>query len=684
LEVCPEDKIGCASPKREINWRILAAVGALMLLTAALRAYRLDEQSVWYDEYHSAVHVEAPDLMTYMTVTRQFNQEHVPLYYVAEYFWAQIFGTAPTNLRWLSILFNVLTVPLLCGLGRRLFNPRAGLMAGLFFALSPMQIWHGQSLRPYAMVVLMAAVSMHTLVWAVQEGKAWCWLAHGVSNALLMWTHPFGVLALAGMAPAFLFMERKRCGSFLLWGAGNAAALFSVWLYFRSMPYLGEDAYVWFQPPDLKLLLFNLAGNDALMRLELYTNGATWPWVPSALAAALMRARAVSDWVLLAAGLLMIVWLALGLRGKNSPKRRVGMVFVLGVLVVPGLALLVLTYVWRPCFMPRYTLYSALPLHLALGGAISGISVSALRRTALVGLAGVYMLQLAFVLPAATRTDWHGMFRYLSAQAKQGDMVANVGGMPPSTLLFTYRARQSGYARLPEPVYNLYDLCEKTERFFADEKNADASVWAVYDQAYQWGPNRQYLDCFGRRGYALSFQEFIVQENIIVYRIRRGVTGGPPIGDCRDCAPDDSIYEKILATAGIFRSDPAAWEPAVASLRGLIDTEIPPDKQWLAMVGICLVDAGRPELGKRFAEASIKLAPEFGLGEMALGFALQRLGDTGGAEAAFERGFAWDAFFSLYRPLVKSLCETGASERTRAEAARLNRMGVETPMFLSR
>ena len=682
MESGPTAENALAPPPGGTFRRMLPAVLAIMLLAAGLRAWRLNEQSVWHDEYYSAVHVEAPDLATYMTLVRLYNPEHVPLYYLAEYGWARAVGTDPERLRWLSILFGALTVPLLCALGRRLFSPAAGLWAGLLFALSPAQLWHGQSLRPYALLVLAAAASMHTLVWAVQEGGVLRWLAHGAANILLMWTHPFGVLLLGGMAPAFLFMKPRRWRPFLLWAGFNAAVLFSVWVYFRTMPYVGEAAYAWFQMPDPARLLFDFAGDDALLRLDVRSDGATWPWVPAALAAVLQQARAASDWIIVAAGLAAMLWLGAGVRRKQPARHRMRAAFLLGILTIPMLVLLVLSVTVRPAVVPRYTVYSGLALYLALGGAAAGISAAGLRAAVLACGACVCALQLAFVLPAPTRTDWHGMFRYLSEQCGPRDLIATVGPLSTPELLYTYRARQSGFARPAETFPTLPVLCEKTRDFFAEAANADASVWVFYDQAYRQGPDARVVDCFSRQGYDVSSKEFVVQENLIVYRVRRGGVSAPQAADCRACALDDRVYEKLLAAAGVDRSDAAAWARATASLANTVDMELPPDKEMLAMVSVLLSDGGDADLGRRFAEASLRLAPEYGTGSLALGYALWRLGDAAGARTAFDRAFEQDPLMALYRPLMQALCESGLSERTRAEAKKLHKMGVDTPRFV--
>lgn len=137
---------------RKARRRAAIALLAVILLAAGLRLYRLDEQSIWADEWPNVAHLDAPDALSYVRLIQLMypEQAHACLYYFAQYWWARAAGGSLAGLRLLPVATSLATVPLLFLLVSLLFGRGPGLIAALFFALSPQHIWHAQEIRPYA------------------------------------------------------------------------------------------------------------------------------------------------------------------------------------------------------------------------------------------------------------------------------------------------------------------------------------------------------------------------------------------------------------------------------------------------------------------------------------------------------------------------------------------------------
>ncbi|HRZ17609.1 MAG TPA: hypothetical protein P5141_08615, partial [Candidatus Hydrogenedentes bacterium] len=131
--------------------------GALLFLLAlGLRLRGIGAESVWMDDFFSAARLDAPNLLQFLRDQRGDNWEMVPVYYTLEYFWA---GLRPGSLAWvrgLSALFGAGAVVWVFLLGRRLGGMLAGCLAGLVMALSPWMVFHGQGLRPYALMLFLS------------------------------------------------------------------------------------------------------------------------------------------------------------------------------------------------------------------------------------------------------------------------------------------------------------------------------------------------------------------------------------------------------------------------------------------------------------------------------------------------------------------------------------------------
>ncbi len=129
----------------------------VLLLAFAVRFHALEAQSLWNDEGNSLRLAERtiPDL-----VDATGRDIHPPGYYLALKGWIALAGASEFGLRSLSALEGVLTVALTIALGRTLFRGAAGMLAGLFVALSPFAVYYSQEMRMYAQLALLSAASM--------------------------------------------------------------------------------------------------------------------------------------------------------------------------------------------------------------------------------------------------------------------------------------------------------------------------------------------------------------------------------------------------------------------------------------------------------------------------------------------------------------------------------------------
>jgi len=101
---------------------------AVAALAAALRWYRIDAQSLWYDEGISAHQLTRsfPEILRAAAL-----DTHPPLYYWTLKAWGDALGASELGLRSLSAASGLLGVVLTWLIGRRLFGTLAGTLAVL-------------------------------------------------------------------------------------------------------------------------------------------------------------------------------------------------------------------------------------------------------------------------------------------------------------------------------------------------------------------------------------------------------------------------------------------------------------------------------------------------------------------------------------------------------------------------
>lgn len=195
------------------------ARGACILCTLAvagglLRCYGLSSRSLWFDEAFTWQLVSFP---FGEMLSRATADNSPPLYYVLLHLWSELFGHSAAAIRSLSVLCGAAVVLVAYGLARELnrlaqsrgvghrsahSNPFpigeperrviSPIVAGGLMAASPFQIVMSAEARPYALGVLLAALSTWAFIRVERGAGTWrTVLAYWLATALFVYTHHF-------------------------------------------------------------------------------------------------------------------------------------------------------------------------------------------------------------------------------------------------------------------------------------------------------------------------------------------------------------------------------------------------------------------------------------------------------------------------------------------------------------
>jgi mannosyltransferase len=176
-----------------------------LLLALALRFYRIEAQSLWYDEGNSA---RLAERSIRLIIEGAAGDIHPPLYYLLLKLWRSAFGESEAALRALSAMCSTFTVLFAYLIGRT-FNWQTGWLAAFLLAGMPFAIYYAQEARMYALLALWAAIS----TWAIlalrdrPERATMPALAYVLATAAGLWTHyayPFVLLAQGAAFAAWL------------------------------------------------------------------------------------------------------------------------------------------------------------------------------------------------------------------------------------------------------------------------------------------------------------------------------------------------------------------------------------------------------------------------------------------------------------------------------------------------
>jgi mannosyltransferase len=397
------------------TWWVLLA---LTLLAAALRLSTLGQQSLWYDEAFTPVHVLRGSLGS--TLHNVLHSENTPpLWYVLEWAISRVLGTGAVALRLLSALAGIATVPVAWAIGCELEGPSAGppaaqrvrrvaIATGAFVAANPLFVWYSQEARAYGLFALTASLALLCFLRALREPTTRRLAVFALMASLALLTHYFAVFLLVPMA------------LWLLWGA---RAQLSRVLCALAVPILV---------------------GAALIPLILAQGGHGTQWIGEwALAS---RLEAIPQYYLtgytgsaLGHGVELLVALAIlagvvhGLWCTLTPSEERGASIVLSVAASGVLLPIVLALAGADYLAPRNLVAAMVPLSALLAIAIVA------RRTGWVGMALAGLVALLFLAlaidvdlsPRLQRGDWAGVAKLLRASPRARAIVTVELGAAP-------------------------------------------------------------------------------------------------------------------------------------------------------------------------------------------------------------------------------------------------------------
>lgn len=389
-----------------------------MLAAFALRIYRIDAQSLWYDEGFS-IALARSGLSECIDWTAQ--DVHPPLYYLLLHFWIRMCGDHALATRLFSLLVSVAAIPVLYHLARKTMSQVAGLVAALLAAVSPFYVYYAQETRMYALVTLFTLLSSYILLELTTEGRAtprrrfYLWCGFVAADVAAAYTHYFSffVLAFQGFYYLLWWLRRSRKARELLPGAlaiGAWCLAYVPWVPILLNRYVSDTGY-WGG---------SMAPQESISRmLASFSTGDTFPRT-----SAIQAARVYL--IMMVIGLALRVYSAIKETGANRSKRGLG--FLISYLVIP-LGLIVLVYYFRPKASSRYAMVASPPFLILLGGGIAALwehgafsrrqalrwAWRALAVSAMILVLGPSLLSLRCLYfdPAYQRPDFRGAVRHV-------------------------------------------------------------------------------------------------------------------------------------------------------------------------------------------------------------------------------------------------------------------------------
>ncbi|MBI5301960.1 MAG: glycosyltransferase family 39 protein [Chloroflexi bacterium] len=466
-----------------------------LLVALALRAYRLDAQSLWNDEGTS---VALSALSLDAIIAGAARDIHPPLYYFLLHFWMPFVGNTEYAVRFLSVIAGVVTVALVFRIAYSFFDVEVAIIAAYLSAFSPFQVYYSQETRMYVWVMLWAAVSVYAMLkilnskFVIQNSKPELrianfelrilnyelriWILYIVATTAMLYTQYVGafVVIAQNLAFAIWWVFAFRNSQFTI-----RHSLFAIRTWLIAQFFIGAFFLPWYllaggqlatwpsisEPLDLPTLLWRV--------LSVFSVGTT-------------QDAATSGGIALAFGILFLV----GWRRTHSAVVNWVTVSLILWTLVP-VAVMYIVSLSRPAYNPKFLLLATPAFYILAARGLSLIypgvflhqrhvpSRSLLRWVAFViaalAVAGpLTSLQTYFGDPRIARDDYRAVVQEVDAHARAGDGILIDAPGQIDVVRYYHRGDQQLYLlprmRPPDTAATRADVDEmlaKSRRVFA-------------------------------------------------------------------------------------------------------------------------------------------------------------------------------------------------------------------------
>lgn len=177
----------------------------ILLISAVLRIYHADFQSLWLDEILT-MNNSNPNLTMMQFYNGIMFWEFIPhLYFFLVRMVFELFGYTTIAARVFSAVIGVFGVYAIYLFAKELFNKKAGLIAAALLGVNFFHISYSQEIRPYGMLFLFTVLAFYRLAIFIKNPTVKNAIYYGLFAGLILNSHFFGFITLFSQYVILLF-----------------------------------------------------------------------------------------------------------------------------------------------------------------------------------------------------------------------------------------------------------------------------------------------------------------------------------------------------------------------------------------------------------------------------------------------------------------------------------------------
>lgn len=393
----------------------IAILIGIVLLGFSLRLYQLDAVAFRGDEAFSVQRWAATPLSESLSEIASI-EPHPPLTYVLFRLWGLIFGIeSEFTLRLLPILFNLIGIPAMYALGKRLSGKAIiGLISAFLWAIHPFEIWHAQDFRNYGIWAGLSVMLLWLALKLIQSNKRemtdWLLYIFVATISCLIFYNELITIGILGLYVLLLYWRETKFT--IQWSVVNGSIIILTIVAFfifqgdlvSSGEYAGTTGALQIEQLWQRFISVLQFGDTLSLSLQYQFNPATNWWT----------------------FILAITVVALFYVTKSRPKQSI---FILMTAFIPLLMLGLISTrlnIFRPRYVmlavPGYILLISYTIHLLWSGKFTRI-VSIAMMILWISISGISLDNYFHNVDYRKSPDWRELTAFLEENTQADEII---------------------------------------------------------------------------------------------------------------------------------------------------------------------------------------------------------------------------------------------------------------------
>ncbi len=385
----------------------------ILLLSAFVRLYHLNGQSIWLDEAYAIKFAELKLSQIYF-----LHDNTPPLYNAILHWWIQLFGTSEFSVRLPSAILGVLSVFMMYKIGSVLFHVEVGRLSALLMAISVFHIDYSQEARTYSLSVFLALLSMYCFIEAIKKTSNKNVIGYVLSSILLLYSHIYGLFIIIAQNTYFavlffLSKEDKRCNSrswiliqcllivlFLPWISIFVHQIQAVqkgfWIAMPCIHTIYESFYSYSSYSKSLMLVFVILAISSTMFIETRRGSLHWECIFESLEGYQWEIRLL-----------------------NSSK----VCFLLVWLIAPIIIPFVISLFLQPIYLIKYTIVALPAFFFLVAKGVSNVHNRYIKSLLVIGITTLSLIHVWQYCTNINKDQWRNVAQYVDTHFRSGDVL---------------------------------------------------------------------------------------------------------------------------------------------------------------------------------------------------------------------------------------------------------------------